>query len=230
MASRSRVYALMTDVVQRTRPSRAPRHDDLIVDRRQGIAVLDEGKRRAVARFETELRRLLRRARANDVKVVVMAVPCNLRDWRPERSVIVDALPAGEREAWMAHWTSGRNDLEHSRFAPSLEHLLEARDGTCDVATRLEGLPEAGQHRQALLGLEVVAQVEVLVERDRTARLAASSKHLGEGQVGIDLVGVLADEGLEDGLGGVLVPGDQVTQSAAEQSLRRSLTFPGNYN
>jgi tetratricopeptide (TPR) repeat protein len=126
--SHSRSYSLIDRLLRKSEPARPSSETDLVVRREQTVSYTAEEKRQVIANFTESLRRLVRRSHDRGLTVIVATVPCNLRDWRPERSVIADALTDDEREAWLALLKVGRNDLADGRTEQATKRLLEARD------------------------------------------------------------------------------------------------------
>jgi len=79
-----------------------------------------------VAEFRWRLERLVRRAQAAGVKVVLATVPCNLRQWRPEASTGAAALSEPERHKRSELFASGGRLLKSGRFDLAAADLEQA--------------------------------------------------------------------------------------------------------
>jgi len=100
----------------------------LRVERDQS-AVFDEGeKREVVSEFRRGLASLVEAARRRGVAVVLATVPCNLRDWRPQRSAGATALAAERQETWTRAVSAGRRRLAGGDAAGAVEDLLAATE------------------------------------------------------------------------------------------------------
>jgi Flp pilus assembly protein TadD len=88
------------------------------VDDRRRLAVVES--------FRQDLAALVDAALARDIHVVLTTVPCNLRDWAPERSAVPAALPGPARSAWEADLEAGRAGLEAGDFRAALARLDRA--------------------------------------------------------------------------------------------------------
>jgi len=85
-----------------------------------------EEKEAIVAEFRGNLERLVARARAAGVKVVLATVPCNLRDWRPQASTGLASLSESDRLERANRFASGSRLLERDRFDAAVTDLEEA--------------------------------------------------------------------------------------------------------
>lgn len=120
MAAHSRIYTGIWNAIHRPEPSPSKKHDvDTTVLREHGIFTSSE-KEEVVAEFRWRLARLVRRAQAAGVRVVLATVPCNQRDWSPEASGTVAALPDADRRAWAEAFGVGKQQLQAKK-------LMEAR-------------------------------------------------------------------------------------------------------
>ncbi len=126
VAAHSRIYSGIRNAVQRP-PEPASKLDNLstTVVREHGVFTTDE-KREIVAEFRSRLDRLVRRAKAAGVKVVLTTVPCNERDWSPELSGNVAALSDESRQAWSAAFGMGKSLLQRDEYEFANEQLKNA--------------------------------------------------------------------------------------------------------
>ncbi len=110
-AAHSRIYSAMRGLLRPTPTSPATERYDRFV-RRETRLWDDEGKRAVVAGFAEGLRDILRRARRAGVTVVLCTVPCNLRDWRPQRSAIDESLAGDMRLRWQRALDEARSRVD----------------------------------------------------------------------------------------------------------------------
>ncbi len=131
-----RVYSAARSLVARAQSARPPpRPSDLEVRRWNRIGVYSAGDKRRIAdEFAATLRGVVRRCRERGVPVVLATVPCNLRDWRPERSVTNAELTDSERRAWIEDLSAARAELAEGRFQQAADRLARARDLATDHA------------------------------------------------------------------------------------------------
>ena len=127
--SHTRLYSSMWFAASRLRASQ-PDHPasgfETRVMRDQTHVYSPEQKAAMVAEFRWRLERLVRRAQAGGVKVVLATVPCNLRQWRPEASTGVASLAGPERKQRSEVFASGSRLLKKGRFELALADLEQA--------------------------------------------------------------------------------------------------------
>ena len=99
---------------------------DLMVRREETRSYSPEQKEAIVAEFRWRLERLVRRAQAAGVKVVLATVPCNLREWRPNGSAGVASLSAPDRQRWSDLFASGQRRLMGAVFESAALDLEQA--------------------------------------------------------------------------------------------------------
>jgi len=125
--SYSRVYSSIWFAAGRLRDSqRAADGFEARVMRDQTHVYSPQEKEAIVAEFRWRLERLVRRAQAAGIKVVLATVPCNLRQWRPEASTGVASLAEGDRRRWSDLFASGSRFLKSSRFELAAVDLEQA--------------------------------------------------------------------------------------------------------
>jgi tetratricopeptide (TPR) repeat protein len=100
---------------------------DLTVDRRPVAVFNPEDKQQVVARFEHELRALVKGAHDAGTELLLVTTPCNVREWRPERSIVNTSLTETERAAWLEHLGAGRIHLSSGRWPEAVVELEQAR-------------------------------------------------------------------------------------------------------
>ena len=126
--SHSRVYSGMWFAAGRPRNSQpAPASGfEARVMRDQTHVYSPEEKEAIVAEYRWRLERLVRRAQAAGVKVVLATVPCNLRQWRPEASTGVASLAEPDRRRRSDLFASGSRLLKRGRFELAAVDLEQA--------------------------------------------------------------------------------------------------------
>ncbi|MEI6536218.1 MAG: tetratricopeptide repeat protein, partial [Verrucomicrobiaceae bacterium] len=126
--SYSRVYSGMAWVAKRMQasPNVSPGGFETRVMRDQSRVYSPEEKEAIVAEFRWRLERLVRRAQAAGVKVVLATVPCNLRQWRPEASTGVTNLAERDRQQRSDLFASGSRLLKNGRFDLAVADLEQA--------------------------------------------------------------------------------------------------------
>ena len=128
MLSCSRVYSGMWLATARLRnsPHSPAGGFEMRVMRDQTHIYSPEEKEAIVSEFRWRLERLVRRARAAGVKVVLTTVPCNLRQWRPEASSGVASLAERDRQRRSELFASGSRLLRAGRFEQAATDLEQA--------------------------------------------------------------------------------------------------------
>ncbi|MEI7836414.1 MAG: tetratricopeptide repeat protein, partial [Planctomycetota bacterium] len=127
LLANSRVYSGMQSVFERVKGGSAPssRAIEADVRRDQTRTFNPKQKEAVVAEFRWRLERLVRRAQGGGVKVLLSTVPCNLRQWRPEWSIL-EGLDEPGRRAWGEAFAAGQRALEGRDFAAAAASLEQA--------------------------------------------------------------------------------------------------------
>jgi len=114
----SRVYSGMHQALTRRDRKQASTRDPIDVDvrREDGRAFSAEEKKAVVQEFRELLGRLVAQAQSRDVKVVLVTVPCNLREWLPEQSVLSSDLGTPDRDTWSLAMSEGMGGLKKGDF------------------------------------------------------------------------------------------------------------------
>ena len=126
--SYSRIYSGLRLAVGSLRDSPHSRADgfEARVMRDQTHIYSPEEKEAIVAEYRWRLERLVRRAKAAGVKVVLATVPCNLRQWRPEASTGVASLAEHDRRRRSDLFASGSRLLKSGCFELAAADLEQA--------------------------------------------------------------------------------------------------------
>jgi tetratricopeptide (TPR) repeat protein len=117
--SNSRVYSGMHQALKRKDGKQASMRDPVDVDvRREDWRAFSADEKKAVVQeFRKLLERLVDRAQTRDVKVVLVTVPCNLREWQPEQSNLSSDLETPDRDNWSEAMSEGTQGLKQGDFA-----------------------------------------------------------------------------------------------------------------
>lgn len=123
----SRTYSGMRALIERVKGGDAPssRTLDADVRRDQTRTFSPKEKEAVVAEFRWRLERLVGRARRGGVKVLLSTVPCNLRQWRPESSIL-EGISERDRRDWAEAFATGKKGLASKNFAGGVEGLERA--------------------------------------------------------------------------------------------------------
>ncbi len=93
LARFSRLHALLSSVLTRENDEERFQVLEASVRRDESRSFSAAEKERIVARFDESLGALVTAAARHDVRVVLATVPCNLRDWAPNRALLEETLP-----------------------------------------------------------------------------------------------------------------------------------------
>jgi tetratricopeptide (TPR) repeat protein len=154
----SRVYAGMKSLVERSRESEFSTAFtfDALVRRDQTRTYSAEEKEEIVGEFRSRLERLVTRAQAAGVNVLLSTVPCNLSEWRPQQSNADRTLDERDRGSWSGALRAGRRLLEEGDMheaSVALERAVSLAPGYAEVqyllAQAYEGLGEWDHARRA---------------------------------------------------------------------------------
>ncbi len=124
----SRVYSGMRMAAERLRQAKsAPAGGfESRVMRDQTHVYSQQEKEAIVAEYRWRLERLVRRAQAAGVKVVLATIPCNLRQWRPEASNGLASLAPAQSQKRSDLFASGSRLLKRGRFELAVADLEQA--------------------------------------------------------------------------------------------------------
>lgn len=124
----SRVYSAMRSALEYVARQQRAADSAVEVDvRRDETRVFaPEEKAAIVAEYRWRLERLVRRAQEAQIKVVLVTVPANLSQWRPQASAGLTALAAADRELWSAAVAGGQREFRAGNFAAAAGYLEQA--------------------------------------------------------------------------------------------------------
>jgi len=132
--SYSRLYSFLYDRLRRETPTPPPSPTAFRVRRAGGMTFNAQEKVRIAAEYEGELSRLVSTIRERRIPVLLATVPCNLREWRPERSETSVELSDSGYATWRTHLLEGRAQLQSGEPERAFETLEQARKIAPDFA------------------------------------------------------------------------------------------------
>ena len=156
LLAHSRLYSALHAAVHETTAPSVPRTTDfdMVVRRRQDQVYSDAEKHQVVDDFQAGLATLMQAAQASGARVVLVTVPCNLRDWPPQRSQAGGNAdgPARQSAVWSAAYYGGRRSLaagEYREAVRQLQRSLEMAPGNADAYFLLGRAHEGVQEWEA---------------------------------------------------------------------------------
>jgi len=138
LLAHTRLYSAMrsgAEDLRRDTPSTSEQFDAR-VRREESHVYSRQDKEAIVAEYRWRLERLVRRAQAAGVKVVLATVPCNLRDWRPNASTIDMRLGVDAERQRSEAFAAGKRQLNRGDYAAaivSLEHAAHLAAGHAET-------------------------------------------------------------------------------------------------
>ena len=126
--SHSRVYSGMRAAFESVAKKKRSTGSDIDVDvrRDETRTFAPEEKEAIVAEYRWRLERLVRRAEEAKIKVILVTVPANLSQWRPQASAGIAALTKDDREKWSAALVSGQRRFNAGDFQAAAAQLEQA--------------------------------------------------------------------------------------------------------
>ena len=135
VAAHTRIYSLLRSTWLQWTEEKTPADQfNRIVERDDRANFTLAEKQAIVEEYRNGLRRLVRTVHDRGAKVVLCTIPCNLRDWRPERSTVELPLDEKQRESWVSAFQSGKQNLEAEHFEQAHSNLLRAKQLASDHA------------------------------------------------------------------------------------------------
>ena len=148
------LHALFAD--DKARQASAGDRFGMVVDRADKIWDNPADRAAVIKSYRDGLTQLIRVAHNNGTKVLVTTVPCNLRDWRPQQSVVGHFGDESSQSRWNEAYTSGQSFLQaanHRDAVVALENALQLAPEHADTHFLLgrayAGLGQWEQSRQA---------------------------------------------------------------------------------
>jgi len=128
LLAHSRAYSSMRSAVEGLQNEKPSAHEqfEIRVQRDKSRVFSQQEREAIVAEYRWRLERLVRRAHASGVKVVLATVPCNLSQWRPRSSTTVAMLNEADRQNWSEAFRSGKRRLDAGDFTVATAHLEQA--------------------------------------------------------------------------------------------------------
>ena len=127
LAAHWRLYSLAHSWRRQSdEPSTLAKRLDMFVERDEAVVYTEQQKSEIVAQFRQNLRRLIQMVQARGVTVVVATVPCNLRQWQPQKSMPGATLNHDQRLAWASNLTSAQQKLKTGQAAEAVTALRRA--------------------------------------------------------------------------------------------------------
>lgn len=156
--SHTRIYSALHRLVNDlpATPKRLSQDFDAHVDR-DNTGSYSKSKKEDVGKsFEENLRHIVQLAHSREVKVLLATVPCNLRDWRPNASIVEATLSPSQGRELAAVLFEGNKHLanqEYDAAIPPLEHALTLTPKHAATAYKLaqayDGAEKWGLAREA---------------------------------------------------------------------------------
>lgn len=147
-------HSLLVD--GKTKETSAGERIGMAVDRTDRIWDNPADKAAVVESYRDNLAQIIRVAHDHGSKVLVATVPCNLRDWRPQRSIIGDFAGDSKRTNWQEVYATGLSSLhaeEYRQAITAFESALALAPGHAETHFLLgrayEGLRQWEQSRRS---------------------------------------------------------------------------------
>ncbi len=125
LAARSSLYTALRDRWHEGEQEPTDRDLELFV-RRETREYFPSEKEEVIADFEQQLRQLVKRAQSRDVKVILCSVPCNWKDWKPERSIGQESLLPEQQAQFERLVAVGEAELAEGRSDRALASFEQA--------------------------------------------------------------------------------------------------------
>jgi tetratricopeptide (TPR) repeat protein len=128
LLAHSRLYSVLRRIADAwsRAEERAPADFGVDVLRDESRIYTPEEKRAIADEYRFRLQRMVRRAHEAGVRTVLVTVPANLRDWRPNASTSDPTLSADQKEQWSQALVAGRHALEAGGNEAALTALERA--------------------------------------------------------------------------------------------------------
>lgn len=120
----------------KTKETVSDKNFGMAVDRVDRIWDESSEKAAVVENFRDGLTQLIRVAQNHGAKVLVATVPCNLRDWRPQLSIVDNFTDEAKRTMWQTAYVAGESHLktgENRNTITALENALKFSPGHADT-------------------------------------------------------------------------------------------------
>jgi tetratricopeptide (TPR) repeat protein len=127
MLSRSRLYSFMHRLLL-SKPTETSLTDqfDAAVRRDSSTTFTSSEKQEIAAEYRNNLRYIVQEAERRGIRTLVATVPANLRDWRPENSIVETTLSEEQSSRSAEALQLGRRALASRQFDQAVGHLKQA--------------------------------------------------------------------------------------------------------
>ena len=98
----------------------------MVVERVDQVWESPAARAAIVENYRDGLVQLIRTAHEHGTRVLVATVPCNLRDWRPQRSVVGEFASDSQRRIWQEHYAAGQSHLATGELRQAVAELENA--------------------------------------------------------------------------------------------------------
>ena len=205
--------------------ARAPGGEDfsMVVDRVDQIWDDPTARAAVIENYRDGLVQLIRIAHEHDTKVLVATVPCNLRDWRPQRSVAGEFVNDSQRRSWQERYAAGQSYLatgEPRQAVAELENALRLAHRHADTHFLLgRAYEQLGQWELGRRSFESAADFDATpIRRLSQINRAIREVAIQEGALLVDVESIFM-ESSENGLVGFELIEDYVHPSPKGHSL-----------
>ena len=127
-ASQLRIFGALDLILVRFGIGRVPVDEDfsMVVDRADQVWEDPAARAAVIDNFRSGLIQLIRIAHEHGTRVLVATVPCNVRDWRPQRSVVGEFADDSQRTAWQEAYTAGQSYLATGELRQAVSQFEQA--------------------------------------------------------------------------------------------------------
>ena len=224
-ASQLRIFGALDSILVGLGIGRAPVDEDfsMVVDRADQVWDNPAARAAVIDNFRDGLVQLIRIAHEQGTKVLVATVPCNLRDWRPQRSAVGEFADDSRRSAWQEAYAAGQAYLATGEFrqaAAEFEYAAELVPRHADTHFLLGRAYEAlGQWESSHRSFERAVDHDATpIRRLSQINSAIREVSMQEGALLVDVEGIFR-ENSENGLVGFELIEDYVHPSREGHSL-----------
>ncbi|MEW6743947.1 MAG: tetratricopeptide repeat protein [Planctomycetota bacterium] len=128
LLAHSRIYTSLADLLSRPDVSEAGETPEfgMFVRRNESLIYTQRQKEEIGSTYRENLQSIVRLAHQRGVKVLLATIPCNLRDWLPNESILEQTLDPAQRATWAAALETGRAQLARGEVAEAVASLRGA--------------------------------------------------------------------------------------------------------
>ncbi len=110
----SRLYSFLRRLL--TAPDLSGRGRFQVFVRRETDTYTEEQKRKIVDEYENGIRGIVRLAHERGAKVIIATLPANLRQWRPQESILPGQMESEELASWSDAFQAGKEKLASGQY------------------------------------------------------------------------------------------------------------------